>query len=63
MVPIISNKKRKEKEVQNNTKVKEKVANGKISSFKNMNGVYKRTQKFSKNETISHLCSLPLGFV
>lgn len=29
MVPIISNKKRKEKEVQNNTKVKEKVANGK----------------------------------
>lgn len=63
MVPIISNKKRKKKEVQNNTKVKEKVANGKISSFKNMNGVYKRTQKFNKNETICHLCSLPLGFV
>ena len=63
MVPIINNKERKEEEVQNNTKVKEKVANGKVSSFKNMNGVYKRIQKFSKNETICQLCSLSLGFV
>ena len=41
MVSIISKQERKEKEVQNNTNVKEKVANGKVSSFKNTNSVYK----------------------
>ena len=43
-----------------NTSLEEKVAVKEISSFKNMDSVYKWIQKFNKRGTLFHLCCLSL---